>query len=251
MTDNDKKPVSMILGGTGSVGRSLATNLAEQGHQVVIGGRDQRKLAAVAEHTAFDTVLLDADQSGSIDATIADVAKKYGRITGIANCIGSILLKPAHLTSDEEFDDVLRTNLLSSFQVIRGAARCMRKHGGTVVLVSTAAASIGIPNHEAIAAAKAGVEGLARSAAATYARSGIRVNVVSPGLVKSEMSRNIWSNKRAEEASVKMHALGRLGEPVDIASLIAWLMTPANNWITGQVIGLDGGLSSVLQQQRL
>lgn len=242
--------VSLILGGTGSVGSELTRVLRERGHKVVVGGRNREKLDAISAEQDIDTVLLDAHQPGTIEAAIADVAAQHGLVTGIANCIGSILLKPAHLTSDDEFEDILRTNLHSSFQTIRGAAKCMRKSGGSVVLVSTAAAGVGIPSHEAIAAAKAGVEGLARSAAATYARSGMRVNVVAPGLVKSEMSRNIWSNERAAEASLNMHALGRLGEPGDIASMIAWLMDPANNWITGQVIGIDGGLGSVMQRQR-
>lgn len=145
---------------------------------------------------------------------------------------------------------VLQANLYSSFATIRGAANAMRDTAGSVVLVSTAAARIGIPNHEAIAAAKAGVEGLARSAAASYASKGIRVNVVAPGLVKSEMSRSIWANESAAAASVEMHALGRLGEPQDIASMIVWLLNPANDWITGQVIGIDGGLGSVLPRQR-
>ncbi len=243
-------PVSLILGGTGAVGRALAELLSERGHQVIIGGRDRQKLDSLSASHRFDTVFADADVPGSIDAAIADVADQYGEVSGITNCIGSILLKPAHLTSDEDLEAVIRTNLLSSFSVIRGAARCMRKTGGAVVLVSTAAAAVAIPNHEAIAAAKGGVEGLARSAAATYAGSGIRVNVVAPGLVKSEMSRSIWSNDLPAKASEKMHALGRLGEPTDIASMIAWLLDPANNWITGQVIGIDGGLGSVLQKQR-
>ena len=250
ISSQSMEPVSLVLGGTGAVGMALASMLVDRGHQVIVGGRNQDKLDSVAQAIQVDTVFADADQDGSIDAAIADVASQYGSISGIANCIGSILLKPAHLTSDAEFEGVIRTNLLSSFATIRGASRCMRKTGGAVVLVSTAAARIGIPNHEAIAAAKAGVEGLTRSAASTYAKSGIRVNAVAPGLVKSEMSRSIWSNDLAAKASQKMHALGRLGEPTDVASMIAWLMDPANSWATGQVIAIDGGLGSVLQKQR-
>lgn len=94
------------------------------------------------------------------------------------------------------------------------------------------------------------MEGLARSAAASYASAGIRVNAVAPGLVKSQMSRSIWANEPTAAASVGMHALGRLGEPRDVASMIAWLLDPANDWITGQVIAVDGGLGSVLPRQR-
>lgn len=250
MTSEATQPISLILGGTGAVGQALASLLLEKGHQVIVAGRNREKLDSLAQTYRVNAVVADADRGGSIDAAIADVADQYGSLSGIANCIGSILLKPAHLTSDDDLETVIRTNLTSSFSTIRGAAKCMRKTGGSVVLVSTAAARIGIPNHEAIAAAKAGVEGLALSAAATYARSGIRVNVVAPGLVKSGMSRSIWSNEASAKASENMHALGRLGEPSDVASMIAWLMDPVNSWITGQVIGIDGGLGSVLQKQR-
>lgn len=119
-----------------------------------------------------------------------------------------------------------------------------------MVLISSAAARIGITNHEAIAAAKGAIEGLARSAAASYGHQQVRVNVVAPGLVRSEMTRSIWDNETAAAASVAMHALGRLGEPGEIASFIAWLLNPENSWITGQVIGIDGGLATLTPRQR-
>jgi NAD(P)-dependent dehydrogenase (short-subunit alcohol dehydrogenase family) len=111
--------------------------------------------------------------------------------------------------------------------------------------VSSAAARIGLANHEAIAAAKAGLEGLARSAAATYARQRIRFNVVAPGLVRTPLTRGLVANELAEKASLAMHPLGRLGEPGDVARAIAWLLDPDQNWITAQVLGVDGGLADV------
>ena len=131
----------------------------------------------------------------------------------------------------------------------RGDAR-HASGGGAIVLVSTAVARLGLANHEAIAAAKGGVEALTRSAAATYASAGIRVNAVAPGLVKSAMTRRLWEDRAAAEMSVQMHALGRLGEPGDVARVIQLLMDPQNDWITGQVIAIDGGLGSVLPRRR-
>ncbi len=250
MADSQNAPVTIVLGGTGAIGGELAQILDEQRHHVVLAGRNRDRLAALETGQGFETCVVDAAIPGSVEACIAEVAERQGRVTGIANCIGSILLKPAHLTTDDEFAEVLQTNLGSSFAAIRGAAKAMRNTGGSVVLVSTAAVRIGIPNHEAIAAAKAGVEGLARSAAATYANSGIRVNVVAPGLVTTPLSRNIWENPAAAAASLEMHALGRLGTPRDIASLVAWLLDPQNDWITGQVIGVDGGLGSLRRRPR-
>ena len=158
-------------------------------------------------------------------------------------------LKPAHMTTDDEFRNIVETNLFTSFATIRVGAKLLRERGGSIVLFASAAAEIGIANHEAIAAAKAGVIGLARSAAATYASSNIRVNVVSPGLIRTELTRRIWENSASATASAQMHALGRIGEPEHAASLVDWLLNPENDWMTGQVIGIDGGLGHVLSRK--
>ena len=121
----------------------------------------------------------------------------------------------------------------------------MARGGGSVVLLSTAAARHGLANHEAIAAAKAGLVGLALSAAATYGPRGLRVNCVAPGLVRTPLTERITSNEASLKASVAMHSLGRIGEPEEVASAIAWLLDPEQSWVTGQVLGVDGGLGSV------
>lgn len=194
--------------------------------------------------------VVDAASSESIDLCYAQVSENDQPLHGVVNCIGSVLLKPAHLTTDEEWNETLTTNLFSSFAIVRGAVKMLKSSGGSIVLVSSAAAQIGIANHEAIAAAKAGVIGLTRSAAATYAGMNIRVNAVAPGLVRSNMTRRLWENPVSAEASQQMHALGRLGEPDEVASLIQWLLQPSNTWITGQIIGIDGGLASLLPRKR-
>ncbi len=162
----------------------------------------------------------------------------------MANCVGSLLLKPAHLTTDEDWNSVVALNLGTAFAAVRAAARTIDSDG-SVVLVSSAAARIGLPNHEAIAAAKAGVIGLMLAAAASYAPRRIRCNAVAPGLVRTPLTQRITANPTAEKASVSLHALGRLGEPGEVAEVIAWLLGAASGWITGQVIGVDGGLASV------
>jgi NAD(P)-dependent dehydrogenase (short-subunit alcohol dehydrogenase family) len=117
-------------------------------------------------------------------------------------------------------------------------------------LVSSAAARLGLANHEAIAAAKAGVIGLTLSAAATYAPKRIRVNAVAPGLVRTPLTARITGSESALEASTSLHALGRIGEPDEVAGAIAWLLDPAQSWITGQVLGIDGGLATVCSRAR-
>jgi NAD(P)-dependent dehydrogenase (short-subunit alcohol dehydrogenase family) len=117
--------------------------------------------------------------------------------------------------------------------------------GGSVVLISSAAAMEGLANHEAIAAAKAGILGLTLSAAATYAGQNLRVNAVAPGLTETPLTAALTGNETSRRVSEAMHALGRLGKPEDIARAIVFLLDPANNWITGQVLAVDGGLSRV------
>ena len=137
------------------------------------------------------------------------------------------------------------TSFDTAFATVRAAAKTMRTNGGSVVLMASSAATVGLPSHEAIAAAKAGVIGLGRSAAATYASKGIRFNVIAPGLVETPMSAKITGNPLMLKASEAMHPLGRIGRPDEVASMIAWLLGEESAWVTGQVFGLDGGMSTV------
>lgn len=233
----------VILGATGGIGSASARRLADR--DLVVAGRDGDRAAELARQVGGVPATIDADDPSSITAAVELGIASFGEVGAVVNCVGSVLLKPGHITSDDEFAAILQANLWTAFAAVRAGARAMMKTGGSIVLVSTAAVRIGLANHEAIAAAKGGVEGLARSAAATYAPRGIRVNVVAPGLVETPMTERLTASDASREASLGMHALGRLGKPEDVASAIAWLVDPANDWVTGQVIGIDGGLGSV------
>ena len=235
-----------ILGATGTIGSTLARRLVRQGQQVLLVGRSEEKLRSLTEEIGQPFVMADVTNSQSLEEALRAGTDAHGGCRAVVNCIGSLLLKPAHLTTDDEFRQVVETNLFTAFAAVRVGAKLLRERGGSIVLFASAAAEIGIVNHEAIAAAKAGIIGLARSAAATYAASNIRVNVVSPGLIRTELTRRIWENPASATASAQRHPLGRLGEPEQVASLVSWLLDSENDWITGQVIGVDGGLGHVL-----
>lgn len=216
-----------------------------RGARLVLAARQGDKLQVLADELHATAHPLDATRFEDVDACVARAVQDHGRLDGVTNCIGSLLLKPAHTTSEAEWQSALATNLTTAFAVVRAGARAMTTAGGSIVLVSSAAARVGLANHEAIAAAKAGVIGLTLSAAATYAGRGVRVNCVAPGLVATPMTSRLTGNETSRKASAAMHALGRIGEPADVAAAMEWLLSPEQSWVTGQVLGIDGGLASV------
>ena len=240
----------LLMGATGGIGTALGDRLARTGARLTIAGRDEEKLTERAARWNAEALVVDARLGDHVDAAVARAVERFGRLDGAVNLVGSLLLKPAHLTKTDEFEDVVATNLGSAFHLVRAAARPMREHGGSIVLVSSAVAQTGMVNHEAIAAAKAGVEGLARSAAATYASNGVRVNCVAPGLVRTPLAERLTRTDKALAASEALHPLGRIGEPDDVASAIEYLLDPAHAWVTGQVLGIDGGLAHVRGRAR-
>lgn len=246
MAVQTQSPACLVFGASGGIGSVTARRLAIKGWRLFLVGRDEGKLKSLAGEIGAGCAACDARNSALVDQVTGQATQTLGRLDGVVSCIGSLLLKPLHLTTDAEWAETLDINLKTSFHIARAATRAMSASGGgSVVLVSTVAARRGLANHEAIAAAKAGVIGLTLSAAATYARQRIRFNAVAPGLVQTPLSHSITSNEAALKYSTALHPLGRIGQPADIASAICWLLDPAQSWITGQVISVDGGLSTV------
>ena len=230
-----------LIGATGGIGSATARRLEARGFDLVLAGRNEEKLAALALELDSPHVAVNAADFDALERAV----NVHAPINAIVNCAGSLLLKPAHLTSEREYRDTIELSLTTAFATVRAGAKAMMSTGGSIVLCATAAARAGFANHEAIAAAKGGVIGLTMSAAATYGARNIRVNCVAPGLVETPLTARITGNDAVRTASQAMHALGRIGKPEDIASAIAWLVDPENSWVTGQVIGVDGGLGTV------
>ena len=226
---------TLIIGAAGGIGSELVQDL--MGTSNLLLGYYNSSLNVPVESDK-----VDATDFKSVTNFIQKGLDKFGSIDALVCLPGSLILKPAHKCTEEEFYNTIDTNLKSSFAVTRAAGELLKDC--SIVLMSTAAASVGLANHELIASAKSGVEGLARSAAKTYARKNLRFNTISPGMVETPLTSSITSNDIIRKASEKMHALQRIGKPRDIANMIKFLINPENNWITGQNFIVDGGLSS-------
>lgn len=226
---------TLIIGAAGGIGSELVKGL--MGTSNLLLGYNSNSL-----NVPIESHQVDASDFTSTHTFVEQGLEKFGTVDAIVCLPGSLILKPAHKCSEEEFENTINTNLKSSFSVVRAAGALLENC--SIVLMSTAAVSIGLSNHELIVSAKAGVESLARSASKTYARKNLRFNTVSPGMVDTPLTSSITKNEIVRKASEKMHALQRIGKPKDISNMIQFLINSENDWITGQNFIVDGGLSS-------
>ncbi len=243
----------LITGGAGGMGSALTRLLVARGDRVVLMGRRLEPLEELAQELGGSVIVSpgDAGSSADLDRAVNVAVEQFGRLNGLAHCVGSIRLKPLHLTTPEEFAETLQTNLTTAFLACRAALAPMRKQSsGSIVLVSSVAARQGLNNHESISAAKAGLEGLVRSAAITYARQNIRFNAVAPALTETPLAAPLLRSEASRAFSEAMHPLGRIGQPGDIARPMAYLLSEDASWITGQVWGIDGGLGTGIAPPR-
>lgn len=235
------EPHLIVFGASGGIATALRQQLEKKNWNITAVTRNPDKITDASDRTHIFEA--DATTESGVRAAFDFAEEQVGTPTAVVNCLGNVLLKPVHRTTAVEFSDVMKLHVFSSFLILKYA--CGRlKEESSIALLSSVAVQTGLPNHESIAAAKGAVEGLVRSSAATYANKGIRVNGVAPGLTETPATAQLCKPP-ARQVSEKMHPLGRIGTPDDVASALVWLVDPAQSWVTGQILHVDGGLGQL------
>jgi NAD(P)-dependent dehydrogenase (short-subunit alcohol dehydrogenase family) len=232
----------LVFGATGAIGSSLAAQLKESSHDVHLIARNEDEVKEIAEELGCSYSVADVLEENFMDKVKADTSDFD--VKGIAYCVGSIDLKPLKRVTENDLNTCMKLNLYSAIEVIKGFQEELKKNSGSIVLFSSVAAQKGFTNHTIIATAKAAIEGLTVTLAAEFAPN-IRINCVAPSLTNSKIAQSMLKNPIVAEALAKAHPLKRVGEGKDSAALAKFLLTEESSWVTGQVIGVDGGRSSL------
>ncbi len=233
-----------IIIGTSGIGGALARQLRAKGHEPFLIGRNRERVAAQASELACGFAIADVTDAAALTEAIG---KAGGAIDGLAYCVGSIRLKPLARLEDAEIMSDFELNALGAFHSVKAALPALKASAQTnasIVLFSTVAVQQGFPSHVSVAMAKGAVEGLTRSLAAELAPK-IRVNAIAPSLTKTPLAEGLTRNEHSAQAIAAMHPLQRLGEAEDVAALAKFLLSAESGWITGQVMGIDGGRSTL------
>ena len=233
----------LIFGATGAIGSKLANQLYEEKKECHLIGRNEEELKKLANKLSYSFTVCDVLKIDFAKKMVEDLFDTD--VIGIAYCVGSIDIKPFKITKASDFVSSYVLNLVAVTDIIRSLLDNLKKNNASVVLFSTVAAKKGFTNHSIISSAKSAVEGLTVSLAAELAPN-IRINCIAPSLTKSKMAKSVIKNEKIEESIAKLHPLKRIGDPLDSANLANFLLSKNSSWITGQIIGVDGGRSTLV-----
>jgi NAD(P)-dependent dehydrogenase (short-subunit alcohol dehydrogenase family) len=239
MPDHADSDPSLIFGGVDGIGGELARRLSAAGKRVAVTSRSMERASTFAGEIEAMPIAADVLDEASIASAIATVAPD-GRLAGLVYAVGSIPLKPLTRVTASDLIDAYRLNVVGAALAAKHAAPALKSAAGSIVLFSSVAAAQGFANHTIIGAAKAAVSGLTLALAAELAPH-VRVNAIAPSLTRTPLAAFLTGSDTMAEAIADMHPLKRLGLAKDSATLAAFLLSPDADWITGQIIGVDGG----------
>ncbi len=219
----------VIIGGNSGIGKAVAADLSSKGFNLFLYSKSGEGTTALDVSLDFDVI-----------PNLPEV------IDGLVYCPGTINLKPFHRISISDFQKEMDINFYGAVRVLQACLKGLKKSdSSSVVLFSTVAVQTGMGFHAGIASAKGAIEGLSRSLAAEWAPNKIRVNAIAPSLTDTPLASNLLSTPEKKESSDKRHPLGRVGTPADIAKAASYLLSEDSSWMTGQILHLDGGMSSL------
>lgn len=230
----------VIAGASSGIGLALVTHLQQQGASLCAIGR-RADLPAGLSGSGIKYISADLSQP-TTDALASQLPEV---VHGLVYCPGSITLKPLGRLTEADFLSDYQINVIGAFRLIQLLEKALKKEGGSVVLFSTVAAAVGMGFHASISAAKAGLEAMGRSLASELAAYDVRVNMIAPSLTDTPLAGQLLSTPEKREAATKRHPLKQVGDPAQMAAMAAFLLSAQARWITGQTIGIDGGMASL------
>lgn len=224
----------LIVGASSGIGQAVAELASKQEYAIFTASRQPCEVKGVTHH--------------SLDVTDENVNLDFlpETLDGLVYCPGTINLKPFHRLKMSDFEQDLSVNTLGAIKILQAAfPRLKKAEKASVVLYSTVAVKLGMNFHASIATAKAALEGLGKSLASEWSAHNIRVNMIAPSLTDTPLADKILSNDDRKEASNKRHPLGRYGQPEDLAEMTLFLLSDKSTWMTGQILGVDGGMGTL------
>lgn len=238
---------AIVTGGGSGIGKAIAAAFAREGAQVVVCGRDARKLEQAATEIGPQCLALAADVSHSDDTNklVEQTVQEFKRLDILVNNAGVLLAGTAESLTTQQWEQTFNTNVRAVWQLSRAALPHMRKVGnGSIINIASVLSSLGARNRVAYAASKGAVLAMSRAMALDHAEENIRINCICPGIVETEMVAAFNLDEKARQQRISAHPMGRFGQPGDIAGLAVFLASDEASWITGAAFTADGGYSA-------
>jgi NAD(P)-dependent dehydrogenase (short-subunit alcohol dehydrogenase family) len=242
-----EKKIAFVTGGSAGIGKAIATAFVREGANVVIAGRDSRKLERAAAEIGSHClpVVADVSKPDDVQRLVAAAIEKFKRIDILVNNAGILLPGTAESLSEEDFDQTFAVNVRGLWMISRAVLPQMRAGGGgSIINIGSVLSTLGARNRVAYAASKGAVLAMTRAMALDHAAENIRVNCICPGIVETELVARFNMDESARRQRVAMHPVGRFGQPEDVAGLAVFLASDESAWITGTAQTVDGGYSA-------